>query len=199
MTSKAWATSVTLVGDTITLTLTTADHTAGLARAAADGYLSDLWYTFVPQSSDVPQEIQRRLDLQKSGMMVPFTVIRNSDQSEIGMTSYCNIDHPNERLEIGHTWYAKSVQRTGVNTEAKQLLLTHAFDTLGAIAVEFRTHILNSQSRRAIERIGAKQDGILRNHKQMPNGTRRDSAVYSICDYDWPAVKAHLNWLRSRP
>lgn len=196
MSSDRWATPITLTGSLISLVPTDHAHANGLAEAA--GNLSELWCTFVPKPENITAEIDMRLGQRDTGMMVPFTVIRNSDQTPIGMTTYCNIDHKNERLEIGYTWYAKSVQRTGVNTEAKFLLLTHAFETLGAVAVEFRTHCLNTQSRRAIERLGAKQDGILRNHVKMANGTRRDTAVYSICDYDWPPVKAGLTWQMTR-
>ena len=130
--------------------------------------------------------------------MVPFTVMA-PDGRPVGMTTYMNIDHVNQRVEIGSTWYAKSVQRSGVNTECKRMLLGHAFDTLGAIAVEFRTHFLNRQSRAAIERLGARLDGILRAHMVMPNGTLRDTAVYSITATDWPAIRAGLDWTLSRP
>ena len=114
------------------------------------------------------------------------------------MTSYMNVDTLNRRVEIGSTWYAARVQRTALNTEAKQLLLAHAFDTLGCIAVEFRTHVLNQQSRRAIERLGARLDGILRAHQIMRNGTVRDTCVYSITASEWPSVRAHLTWQLSR-
>ncbi len=115
------------------------------------------------------------------------------------MTTYMNVDAANRRVEIGSTWYAKSVQRSGLNTEAKLLLLGHAFDTLDCIAVEFRTHFMNHQSRRAIERLGAKLDGILRSHQIAPNGTLRDTCVYSIIAPEWPTVRAHLQWLLEKP
>ena len=114
------------------------------------------------------------------------------------MTTYLNIDAAGPRVEVGATWYARSVQRTALNTEAKLLLLAHAFDTLGCLAVEFRTHVLNVQSRRAIERLGAKLDGILRSHQRMRNGTIRDTAVYSVVPSEWPAVRAHLEWQLKR-
>ena len=122
-------------------------------------------------------------------------VVRTLDGTVIGSTSYLNIDGPNRRLEIGATWYAAQVRRTGVNTEAKLLLLTHAFETLDCVAVEFRTHFFNSTSRAAIERLGAKLDGVLRSHQLLPDGSRRDTVVYSILDIEWPAVR---NNLRSR-
>jgi RimJ/RimL family protein N-acetyltransferase len=130
--------------------------------------------------------------------MLPFTVLDASGKPA-GMTTYMNVDAANRRVEIGSTWYRAAVQRTAVNTECKLLLLTHAFETLDCIAVEFRTHVLNSQSRRGIERLGAKQDGILRNHSIMPNGTMRDTVVYSIIAGEWPTVKTHLNWQLAKP
>jgi RimJ/RimL family protein N-acetyltransferase len=143
-------------------------------------------------------EIERRLGLQAEGRMLPFTVL-DADGKPAGMTTYMNVDAPNQRVEIGSTWYRAAVQRSAVNTECKLLLLTHAFETLDCIAVEFRTHGLNSQSRRGIERLGAKFDGLLRNHSIMPNGTLRDTAVYSIIAGEWPTVKAHLAWQLAKP
>jgi len=143
-------------------------------------------------------EIERRLALQADGCMLPFTVL-NANGKPVGMTTYMNVDAPNRRVEIGSTWYAKSAQRTPLNTECKLLLLTHAFETLDCIAVEFRTHVLNAQSRKAIERLGAKLDGILRRHVILPGGTIRDTAVYSITAAEWPMVRAHLNWQLEKP
>jgi RimJ/RimL family protein N-acetyltransferase len=139
------------------------------------------------------KEIDRRLGLQAAGSMLPFTVF-DADRKIAGMTTYMNIDAPNRRVEIGSTWYAKGVQRSALNTQCKLLLLTHAFEKLDCIAVEFRTHFFNHQSRRGIERLGARQDGILRNHQIAPNGTLRDTVVYSIIANEWPTVKAHLNY-----
>ena len=116
-----------------------------------------------------------------------------------GMTTFMNVDAENRRVEIGSTWYARRVQRTGLNTEAKLLLMGYAFERLGCIAVEFRTHFMNQQSRRAIERLGAKLDGVLRSHAVMPNGTLRDTVVYSVIASEWPAVTANLKWLLERP
>ena len=130
--------------------------------------------------------------------MVPFAILDRNGKA-VGMTTYMNIDATNRRVEIGSTWYAASVQRTGLNTECKYLLLRHAFEDIDCVGVEFRTHYLNTQSRRAIERLGAKLDGILRHHMIMPNGTLRDTCVYSIIQPDWPTVKAHLEWQMEKP
>jgi RimJ/RimL family protein N-acetyltransferase len=125
-------------------------------------------------------------------------VIDYASGKAVGMTSYLNIDSTNRRLEIGATWYARRLQGTGLNAECKFLLLSHAFEALACIAVEFRTHFFNHQSRRAIERLGAKLDGILRSHQLAPNGTLRDTCVYSIIASEWPTVKSHLEWRLTR-
>ncbi len=198
-----WPTPVSLHGTRVSLVPLEHAHLEGLQRAAADGDLSRLWYTVVPAPEDVAAAIEQRLRQRQGGTMLPFTVIERgtgpSAGQIAGMTTYLNIDAANKRLEIGATWYRKSVQRTGLNTECKYLLLTHAFEELGCNAVEFRTHYLNQQSRRAIERLGAKFDGILRAHMVMPNGTIRDTAVYSVVASEWPTVKANLTWLMERP
>src|SRR5690606_40759101 len=150
------------------------DHKDGLIAAVNDGKLWNLWYTSVPTPDRMAAEIERRLALQAAGSMLPFTVIERGSGRIVGMTTYMNIDAAGPRVEIGSTWYAKSVQRTALNTEAKLLLLGHAFETLNCLAVEFRTHFFNHASRRAIERLGAKLDGILRSHLRTPNGTIRD-------------------------
>ncbi len=131
--------------------------------------------------------------------MLPFTVVDPVSGEGVGMTTFMNIDAANRRAEIGSTWYAKRVQRTALNTEAKLLLLGHAFENVGCIAVEFRTHFMNQQSRHAIERLGAKLDGILRNHSIAPNGTLRDTCVYSVLVSEWPTVRAHLEWQLNKP
>jgi RimJ/RimL family protein N-acetyltransferase len=169
------------------------DHCEGLIEAVKDGELWRLWYTFVPRAEDMGKEIDRRLSLQAAGSMLPFTVF-DADGRIAGMTTYMNVDAANRRVEIGSTWYAKRVQRSALNTQCKLLLLNHAFEKLDCIAVEFRTHFFNHQSRRGIERLGAKQDGILRNHTIAPNGTLRDTVVYSIIASEWPTVKAHLDY-----
>ena len=173
-------------------------HADGLAEAAADGEVHRLWYTTVPAPDAVPREIERRLGLQAAGSMLPFAVLDATGRAA-GMTTYMNIDAVQRRVEIGSTWYRKSAQRTPLNTECKLMLMTHAFETLGCIAVEFRTHFMNFASRRAIERLGAKLDGVLRSHMVMENGTLRDTAVYSIIACEWPAAKANLNWQLERP
>lgn len=188
---------VTLKGVHTTLEPLAISHASALADAVTDGELWRLWYTFIPSPDAMAAEIERRIGLQSKGSMLPFTV-RDASGTPVGMTTYMNIDAVNDRVEIGSTWYAARVQRTALNTECKLLLLTHAFETLGCVAVEFRTHVLNLQSRRAIERLGARLDGILRNHLRMPNGTIRDTAVYSIVDREWPTVRTHLRWQMER-
>jgi len=131
--------------------------------------------------------------------MLPFTIFNEQTGEVAGMTTYMNVDAPNRRVEIGSTWYRRSAQRTGLNTECKFLLLRHAFETLDCVAVEFRTHFFNQQSRRAIERLGAKQDGILRSHQVSADGVLRDTVVYSIIASEWPAVRRHLGALLNRP
>lgn len=181
-----WPAPVTLSGRHVTLAPLSPDHAPALSVAAGD--IGSLWYTSIPTPDGMNDEIARRLALPD---MQPFTVM-TPDGTPVGMTTYMNTDPVNLRVEIGSTWIARQVQRTPLNTEAKLLLLTHAFETLDCIAVEFRTHRLNQQSRRAIERLGAQLDGILRAHMVMPNGTLRDTAVYSITANEWPVVRAHL-------
>jgi RimJ/RimL family protein N-acetyltransferase len=189
----AWLEPVTLQGSHARLEPLAQDHRGGLVEAVQDGELWKLWYTAVPRAEDMGKEIDRRLGLQKAGSMLPWTVF-DADGRIAGMTTYMNVDTPNRRVEIGSTWYAKRVQRSALNTQCKLLLLTHAFEKLDCIAVEFRTHFFNHQSRRGIERLGAKQDGILRSHAIAPNGTLRDTVVYSIIAGEWPTVKAHLTY-----
>ncbi len=188
-----WLEPVTLYGTHARLEPLSQDHCDGLTEAVKDGELWKLWYTSVPSAEGMLKEIDRRLGLQAAGSMLPWTVF-DAGGTIAGMTTYMNVDTPNRRVEIGSTWYAKRVQRSGVNTQCKLLLLTHAFEYLDCIAVEFRTHFFNHQSRRGIERLGAKQDGILRSHSIAPNGTLRDTVVYSIIASEWPTVKAHLNY-----
>jgi len=188
-----WPDPITLSGQHARLEPLSHDHRDGLVEAVKDGELWKLWYTAVPDPDGMAREIDRRLALQAKGSMLPFTVF-DADGRTAGMTTYMNVDAANRRVEIGSTWYAKWVQRSGLNTQCKLLLLGHAFETLDCIAVEFRTHFFNQQSRRAIERLGAKQDGILRSHQLAPNGTLRDTVVYSIIAAEWPTVKAHLDF-----
>lgn len=196
---SSWPPTVSLHSTHASLVLSSQDHAADLAEAAADGELHKLWYTTVPTPEGVPAEIDRRLGLREKGTMLPFTVIEKASGKPVGMTTYMNIDATNRRVEIGSTWYRSSVQRTPINTECKLMLLTHAFEELDCLAVELRTHVLNMQSRRAIERLGARLDGILRAHMRMPNGSIRDTAVYSIPYFDWPSVKANLEWQMQKP
>ena len=188
---------VTLQGKHVQLVPLQASHTAALAEAVGDGQLSQLWYTAVPTPEGMAAEISRRLGLHAAQSMLPFAVL-DSSGTPVGMTTYMNIDPANQRLEIGSTWYASRVQRSPLNTEAKRLLLGHAFEQLQCIAVEFRTHRFNQQSRRAIERLGAQLDGILRNHQRASNGTLRDTVVYSITADEWPTVCAHLDFQLTR-
>jgi N-acetyltransferase len=188
-----WLEPVSLRGAHARLEPLSQDHRDGLTLAAKDGDLWKLWYTAIPRAEDMAKEIDRRLGLQAAGTMLPWTVF-DADGQIAGMTTYMNVDATNRRVEIGSTWYAKRVQRSALNTQCKLLALQHAFEKLDCIAVEFRTHFFNHQSRRAIERLGAKQDGILRNHQIAPNGTLRDTVVFSIIAGEWPTVKAHLNY-----
>ncbi|MET0211253.1 MAG: GNAT family protein [Burkholderiaceae bacterium] len=189
---------VSLTGAHARLEPLSRDHAGGLRDAAADGALWQLWYTTVPAPERMDAEIDRRLGLRDAGSMNPFTVF-DADGRVAGMTTYMNIDAVNRRVEIGSTWTRASCQRSGLNTQSKLLLLTHAFEQLGCIAVEFRTHRLNLQSRRAIERLGAQLDGILRAHLRMPDGNLRDTCVYSITAAEWPTVKTHLQWQLDKP
>lgn len=174
-------------------------HEAELLEAAKDGELWNLWYTSVAGSDAVIGYMSVAMKMREEQGAMPFVVRRKTDGKIVGATRYFNVDEKNKRLEIGHTWYSKSVQRSGLNTECKFMLLKHAFEKLHCIAVEFRTHYFNFQSREAIARLGAKQDGILRNHILANNGTLRDTVVFSIIQSEWPAVKAHLRHQLNKP
>ncbi|QIG38339.1 GNAT family N-acetyltransferase [Microbacterium sp. 4R-513] len=167
-------------------------HEHGDDLAAATEGLEYAWYTSAPTPAGIPAEIDRRLAWQAEGHMNPWAVRRLSTGRVVGMTTFCNIDQANRHVEIGYTWLSPSAQRTEVNTAAKLALLGHAFDACDAIAVELRTHFHNRQSRAAIARLGAKQDGILRNHRLGPDGTLRDTVVFSILPHEWPAVRLGL-------
>lgn len=184
-----WPAAVELSGPHARLLPLAASHHDGLCDAVRDGELWKLWYTSVPSPEGMAAEIERRLALPT---MRPFTVLDASGRI-VGMTTYMHIDAVHRRVEIGSTWYARSAQRTPLNTQCKRLLLGHAFEALDCIAVEFRTHRLNVQSRRAIERLGAQLDGILRSHQRAADGSLRDTAVYSITAAEWPAVRNHLD------
>ncbi len=193
-----FAAPVTLRGRHASLEPLRSEHAQMLADAVRDGELWKLWYTTIPSPDRMDAEIERRLKLQDQGSMLPFTVL-DAAGTPVGMTTYMNIDAVHKRVEIGSTWYAARVQRTLLNTECKLMLLEHAFETLQCIAVEFRTHRFNTASRRAIERLGAQLDGILRAHQRAADGTLRDTAVYSITGAEWPTVKSHLQWQLQRP
>ena len=193
-----WPAPVELRGSHAVLRPLAIEHETGLCEAARDGELWRLWYTSVPSPEGMAAEIRRRLALQAAGSMLPFTVF-DATGRVAGMTTYMHIDAANRRLEIGSTWTRASAQRTPLNTQCKRLLLGHAFEALDCIAVEFRTHRLNTQSRRAIERLGAQLDGVLRAHLRTADGSLRDTAVYSITAAEWPAVRSHLDWQLARP
>ena len=194
-----WIKPTTLVGRDVRLVPLSQDHRRDLVDAVRDGELWRLWYTSAPAPEEMEADIDRRLGLQAAGAMLPFTVIHEPSDRIVGMTTYANIDPSGPRVEIGYTWYAASMQRTGLNTAAKLVMLEHAFDKIGCIAVELRTHFLNHQSRQAIERLGAKLDGILRSHQRAKDGTVRDTCVYSIVKHEWPAVRSHLTWQLDKP
>jgi RimJ/RimL family protein N-acetyltransferase len=172
-------------------------HVPALREAAKDGELWKLWYTSVPSPETVEAYVATALEERDAGKSLPF-VVRDAKGDVVGSTRYCHVDATNRRVEIGYTWYAARVQRTGLNTEAKRLLLGHAFEALDCIAVEFRTNWFNQRSRAAIARLGAKQDGVLRSHLIMADGSLRDTVVFSIIASEWPAVRRHLQFLLER-
>lgn len=189
---------IILRGKYVTLEPLCHDHHDGLVEAASDGELWNLWYTSVPKPVGMRAEIERRLSLQDAGTMLPFTARVNDPETGepgkvIGMTTYCGIDTSVPRVEIGYTWNAASMQGSGTNPDSKKLLLQHAFETLDCASVVFCTHWMNMQSREAIARLGAKQDGILRAHRRMPDGSLRDTVVFSILAAEWPQVRNGLD------
>jgi len=190
--APAWPPPVTLTGVHVVLEPLAPRHHDDLVDAVRDGELWTLTYTTIPLPEKMEAEIARRLALAKSGAMLPFAVIERATGAAVGMTSYMNVDALHRRVEIGSTWYRTRVQRTQLNTECKLLLLAHAFDVLDCIAVEFRTSAQNLRSQRAIERLGAKRDGILRSHARHADGTLRDTVVYSIIAGEWPAIRRRL-------
>ena len=192
--TPSWPPDVTLRGEHATLERLAPSHGEALAEAARDGELWKPWFTTVPAPEEMAGEIERRLTLRAQGSMLPFAVIEAATGRAVGMTTYMNIDAANRRVEIGSTWYRAAVQRTAINTECKLMLLRHAFDEPDCIAVEFRTHFFNHASRRAIERLGAKLDGVLRSHALGRAGELRDTCVYSIIASEWPAVRRNLEW-----
>ena len=195
----AWLEPVTLKGTHVVLEPLAPPQADELSNAVQDGELWKLWYTSIPAPDKMGAEIGRRLGLFEKGSMLPFAVKSLAHNRLVGMTTYMNVDQTYKRVEIGSTWYAKSVQRSPLNTECKLLLLGHAFEKMDCIAVEFRTSFFNQASRTAIARLGAKQDGILRNHQRHADGSLRDTVVFSITAAEWPAVKMHLQFQLSRP
>jgi RimJ/RimL family protein N-acetyltransferase len=187
-----FAATPTLTNDRVTLEQLRLEHRDDLAIAVETDDLWRTWYTHIPAPSAMDGEIERRLALQEKGHMAPWAVIDGASGRAVGMTTYCNLDPVNRRLEIGSTWLGRASQGTGINSAAKLLLLTRAFEELDCIAVEFRAHWHNHQSRSAIEKLGAKQDGVLRNHTVFENGTVRDTVVFSVIDSEWPTVKFGL-------
>jgi RimJ/RimL family protein N-acetyltransferase len=192
---------VTLSAGPIRLEPLSLDHVPGLQAAAADGELWDLRFTSVPAPDETRAYVETALAGHAAGHRLPFVVLDAATGEVLGSTSYHDIVPAIARVEIGYTWYAQRVQRSAVNTTAKLLLLTHAFETLGAQLVGWRTDNFNHASQRAIERLGAKRDGVLRHHALRRDGTVRDTVMYSLAAGEWPEVKAHLNWqlTRQRP
>jgi RimJ/RimL family protein N-acetyltransferase len=187
-----WLEETELESASVKLSPLRVEHADALVIAASDGNLWELWFTFVPSQDSIGRYINDALNEQAQGLALPFVVIDKASGKVVGSTRFCHADTVNKRVEIGYTWYSKSSQGSSVNKECKNLLLTHAFEVLDAIAVEFRTHWHNYASRQAIARLGAKQDGVLRNHQKMPDGLYRDTVVFSIINLEWPAVKMNL-------
>jgi len=192
MSTNKWLSEIELKGKLVALVPLNEQHAAGMVDAASDGELWNLWFTNVPDRTSISSYIEFALNEQEAGRSLPFVVVENATNKVIGSTRFCNSDPVNKRTEIGYTWYSKSFQRTAVNTECKLLLLSHVFEVLSAIAVEFRTHWHNQPSRNAIARLGAKQDGVLRNHQKSSDGSYRDTVVFSITNNEWLGVKASL-------
>jgi RimJ/RimL family protein N-acetyltransferase len=190
---------VTLFGRHVRLEPMHADHEPGLQDAAADGELWRLRVTSVPEPEQTAIYIANALMGQQDGIMLPFVVRLNSTGKLIGSTRYHDILPDVDRLEIGYTWYARSMQRTAVNTESKLLLMTHAFEALGCAVVGLRTDNFNFASQRAIARLGARKDGVIRHSARRRDGTVRDTVMYSIVAGEWPEVKAQLQWQLERP
>lgn len=189
---KRWIEPITLTGSIVILEPLALEHVEGIKEAVKDGELWKLWFTHIPSPENAETAIKTALELREDKGWMPFVVREKGTSRIIGSTRYCNVDEVNQRVEIGYTWYSQSYQRTAVNTECKYLLLSHAFETLDAIAVEFRTHWHNHKSRAAIARLGAKQDGVLRNHQKSADGLYRDTVVFSIINHEWPVVKKSL-------
>ena len=189
----AWNTVPTLRGQHVTLQPLQMEHVPGLRDALEGSGLDQLWYTQVPSPQRVEHYVQAALQAHAEGKVLPF-VIRDAAGDIIGSTRFYDMDASVPRLSLGYTWYTPRVQRTGANTEAKLLLLQHAFEAMGCISVVLETSWFNVTSRTAIARLGAKQDGVLRNHKRHADGTPRDTVIFSIIDAEWQGVKRHLQY-----
>ncbi|MBG3851442.1 GNAT family N-acetyltransferase [Xanthomonas sp. WHRI 8391] len=188
-----WRDLPTLRGQHATLEPLQAAHADGLRNALGDGGLSRLWYTGVPAPAQVDDYVAAALAAQTDRLVLPY-VVRDAAGEIVGCTRYYGLDATVPKLSIGYTWYAPRVQRSGVNTDTKLLLLQHAFEMLGCLSVVFETSWFNHTSRAAIARLGAKQDGVLRNHTRHADGTPRDTVVFSIIDTEWAGVKRHLQF-----
>ncbi len=195
---RKWLEEIALQSEKVRLETLSMAHLEGLRQAVKDGELWKLWYTSAPEPDAVEAYIAQALKDLENDQSLPFAILRRSDNQVVGTSRFMHADANNRRLEIGTTWYAKSAQRTGVNTHCKYLLLEYAFETLNCIAVEFRTHWHNQPSRVAIEKLGAKQDGVLRNHQFDKTGNLRDTVVYSIIDREWGTVKQGLAYKMNR-
>lgn len=193
-----WLQNIELESENIKLIPLAPEHKEALVEAATDGELWELWFTSVPSTQNINEYISTALQQKSQGLALPFVVVEKANGKIIGSTRFCNADIINQRVEIGYTWYSKSYQKTSCNTECKLLLLTHAFESLNSIAVEFRTSWHNQASRSAIARLGAKQDGVLRNHQKIEDGGYRDTVVFSIINVEWLSVKANLVFKQSR-
>ena len=187
-----------LIGSTVELQPLHPDHAPHLLAAAADGELWNLKVTNVPGPGTVEQYIATALAGQQAGTVLAFAIVLRDSGKVVGSTRLWKIDRHNRKLEIGHTWLSASVQRSGVNTEAKYLLLTHAFEAMQCVRVQFSTDVLNDKSRAAILRIGATEEGIVRHERIMADGRKRDTRRFSIIDPEWPALKQHLQGLLNR-
>jgi RimJ/RimL family protein N-acetyltransferase len=194
-----WLNEIELEGKSVRLIPLKVQHKEDLLKAATDGELWNLWYTFVPSKNTIDNYIDLALKEHSSDRALAFVVIEKERNKIIGCTRFCNATPEHRRVEIGYTWYSQSYQKTHVNAECKSLLLTHAFETLNCIAVEFRTHWHNQPSRNAIAKLGAKQDGVLRNHQIDAEGALRDTVVFSIIRDEWLTVKKSLKYRMEKP
>ena len=185
-------TPVTLHGRLVRLEPLTRDHLDGLVEATEDGSMWDRWYTSIPAPDGMADAIEQRLTWQEEGFMLPFTTVRQSDGAVLGMTTFYDPQWAVPRVSIGHTWNRASTHGTGTNAESKLLLMTHAFEELGCRCVRYETSWANQQSRTAIERLGARQDGVLRGDRLERNGVLRDTVVYSVLEHEWPSVRTGL-------